>query len=259
MKKLLFISLLAAFGFSNASAQDMKFGLFDHLGVGISLGTDGIGFDVAAPITDWAAVRAGMSIMPKVKYNDDYDIKSDSPTVTDEVNIEGKLNISDFKLLFDLYPIKSSSFHLTAGAFIGSKEVVKMYNTEMFITDPADYGMVGIMLGDHRFTSDEKGNVDANIEVASFKPYLGIGFGRAVPKKGRVAVSCDLGVKFWGTPKFYSWERDTRYNKGEKGWLRYTDLKKQDIDDDDADKFLDVMSKITIYPVLNIRISGRIF
>lgn len=35
-------------------AQDkIEYGIFDHLGAGISIGTDGIGVDVAAPLTNY--------------------------------------------------------------------------------------------------------------------------------------------------------------------------------------------------------------
>ena len=53
MKKLLLVCVMAALGIGKSSAQlapeDYKY--FNHLSAGISLGLDGIGFDVAAPIT----------------------------------------------------------------------------------------------------------------------------------------------------------------------------------------------------------------
>ena len=253
MKRFLFIAIASLFGLQSMQAQE-EFGVFDHLGAGISIGLDGIGFDLAAPLTDWAAVRAGMSIMPGVKYNDDVDIDSNSKSITKkQVNVEGKLKMSDFKLLVDFYPIKSSSFHLTAGAYIGQKKLIELYNTEEFIARE-DWGSAGIKLGDYRVTSDDEGNVKANIEVAGFKPYLGIGFGRAVPKSN-ISVSCDLGVKFWGSPGVYTWTTDNFGNRV------YNKITKEDANTDnkDANDAFDILSKITVFPVLNIRICGRLF
>jgi hypothetical protein len=232
--------------------------LFNHLGGGIGVGLDGIGFELATPVTKFLAVRAGMSFLPRFKYSEDLDV-NDNATTTDKVPVEGKLTKTDFKLLVDFYPFHFSALHITAGAFVGGKKLINAYNTKAFINDPADYGTVGIKLGDYQFTSDEQGNVEANIEVASFKPYLGIGFGRAVPMRTRISVAFDLGVQFWGSPKVYSWSRDKMKTKGEAGWLQYSELTKNDVDDKSGKKALDIISKISVWPVLNIRLTGRFF
>ena len=256
MKKRLTILLAAVimlFGINAAQAQNTEYGVFNHLGLGVSAGLDGLGFDLAAPITDWAAVRVGMSMYPKIAYKFDVDIDSESNSfITDEVEVEAKLNISDFKMLFDFYPAKKSSFHLTAGAYIGTKKLVSVKNTEQFLRESA-WGTEGIKLGDYRITSDKNGNIEANIEVAGFKPYVGIGFGRAVPKKSRVSVSFDMGVKFWGSPGVYTYTEDNFGNR------TYDKLTKGDVDDEDADKVFDTMSKISVFPVMTLRLCGRIF
>ena len=256
MKKVVLICMLTMLGLTQGFAQSESgskvesFGIFDHVGGGISVGLDGIGFDVAAPITDYFAVRMGMSFLPKITYGFDMDVDSNSSSfTTKKVKAEGKLNKVDFKLLFDAYPFKKSSFHVTLGAFIGSSKVVSVYNTEPFL-DPSEWGTAGVKIGDYRITSDENGNVNADIKVNSFKPYLGVGFGRAVPK-GRIGFSFDLGVQFWGTPGVYSLVKD------DFGKTSYQELKKGDIKNDDTDKFFDIMSKIVVYPVLSFRLSGR--
>ena len=258
MKHLFLLALATLFSIQTTQAQetDVEYGLFNHVGAGVSFGLDGIGFDVAAPVTEWASVRAGMSFFPKLAFNGDVNIRSNSSSFTKkDVNIEGKLNICDFKLLFDFYPIKKSSFHLTAGTFIGSKKFVTAYNTEEFLARD-EWGVSGIMIGDYRLTSDDNGNCEANVEVASFKPYLGIGFGRAVPRKSRVSVSCDLGVKFWGTPSVGAM---TTNNFGQREYtnIHFSDLSSED-DKDLRDGF-ETLEKVKVFPVLNIRISGRIF
>lgn len=256
MKKVVLICMLTMLGLTQGYAQSESgskvesFGIFDHVGGGVSLGLDGIGFDVAAPITDYFAVRMGMSFLPKITYGFDMDVDSNSSSfTTKKVKGEGKLNKVDFKLLFDAYPFKSSSFHVTLGAFIGSSKVVSVYNTEPFL-DPSEWGTAGIKIGDYRISSDDTGNVEASIKVNSFKPYLGVGFGRAVPK-GRIGFSFDLGVQFWGTPGVYAGVKDDFGNFHEKK------LEKGDVKNDDTDKFFDIMSKIVVYPVLSFRLSGR--
>lgn len=256
MKHFILFALAAVFGLQTAQAQKTELGLFNHVGLGLSLGTDGIGFDVAAPVTDYAAVRAGMSLFPSIKHSEEVNIRSNSASFTNkDVDVEGKLNIKDFKFLIDLYPSKYSSFHFTTGAFIGSKKIVTAHNNEPFLAQ-SEWGVSGVMIGDYRITSDMNGDVEANIEVNGFKPYIGIGFGRAVPKKSRVSVSCDFGVKFWGKPGIGAM---TTTNFGEKVYKKigYDDLTAND--DEDLRDALEIAEKIIVYPVLNIRINGRIF
>ena len=87
--------------------------------------TDGIGFQIAAPLTYHFAVRAGYSFMPSLKYTQNLTLdKGDiaafkvNGKYVHDVDLEGKLNIGNFSLLFDIYPSKKSSFRFTAGAYI---------------------------------------------------------------------------------------------------------------------------------------------
>ena len=241
-----------------AHAQNqIEYGIFDHLGAGLSVGTDCIGIDVATPLTDYVAFRTGVSFVPKIKIKkNNIHIKDDNATLEDHVDVEGKLNIFDFKLLADFYPFKSSSFHITAGAFIGSEDAAHAVNTSMFIKDPEKYGKVALVLGDYHVTTDENGYANLDLKVNSFKPYVGFGFGRAVPRKSRVSVSCDFGVKFWGSPKLGAM---TINDWNEKVYHKFSYKDLDEDDDEDLKDALKIIEKVIVYPVLNVRISGRIF
>ncbi|WP_288146535.1 hypothetical protein [Xylanibacter caecicola] len=231
--------------------------IFNHLAVGLNVGTTGIGFDVAMPICNYVQVRAGVDFMPNIKVSTDFGI--DAPNVEgynipQSIEAEGKVGFTNGKLLFDVYPFRSSSFHVTAGAYFGSSKIVKAYNKEYGVLgDLAKYNndveaglypgaeKIGVELGDYLLEPDDDGNVQASIKTASFKPYLGIGFGRAVPKK-RVGFMFDLGVQFWGTPKVYCFDKrltDEDTNGGDGGIIK-------------------TISKIKVYPTMNFRICGRI-
>lgn len=258
---LLFIGILALgmmlMSLSVRAQDKIEYGIFDHLGAGLSLGTDGIGIDVAAPLTDYVAFRTGISFMPKIKIKkNNIHIKDNDATLEDHVDVEGKLNIFDFKFLADYYPFKNSSFHLTAGAFIGSEDAAHVVNTSMFIKDPDEYGKVSLVLGDYHVTTDENGYAHLDLKVNSFKPYLGFGFGRAIPRKSRVSVSCDFGVKFWGKPRVGAM---TINDWNEKVYHKFSYKDLDEDDDEDLKDALKTIEKIVVYPVLNVRISGRIF
>lgn len=250
MKRILLLVAAALTGTQSISAQE---NLFNHVAVGASIGTEGYGFEVATPVTNFLAVRAGMSMLPKVKVSGDVDIDADTRLLTNKkVKIEGKLNKVDFKFLVDFYPIpKGFPLRLTVGAYIGSSKLVSIYNTEPFLAE-SEWGAAGVKLGDYRVTSDDKGNINADVKVKKFKPYVGIGIGRAVPKH-RLSFNFDLGVQFWGTPAVWTNTID------DFGRSAYKKLSKEDVNNDDADKVFDIMSKIKVYPVLSFRLNGRIF
>lgn len=259
MKKLLLLGIIALgnIGVSNAQSEDLKLGIFDHVSVGASVGIlDGIGFDLAAPVTDYAALRAGVAFWPKVSYKTDIDINDNNPLIAESVDLEAKLNRFDFKVLADVYPFKGSSFHLTAGAFFGDGKLATATNTSMFIKDPRKYGKLGLKLGDYRITTDENGYISADAKVNKVKPYVGLGFGRAVPKKHRLCVSCDFGVQFWGEPQLGAMTKD---DWGNENYHRFKSTDLDEYDDEDLKDALETAEKFTVCPVLSIRISGRIF
>lgn len=266
MKKL-FVLALVVLGASQSlrAQQDVEYGYFDHMSVGLSVGSDGIGFDVAAPISDYASVRGGFSFMPTIKVNKEIHLsnKNDAATYYKDIKLQGKTKIFDGKILFDYYPFKASSFHLTAGAFFGGSEVVEVVNKSPILKNPADYGTAGLIIGsgdkEYQLTTDLNGNAKIKMKANGFKPYLGIGFGRAVQKNSKFGVSFDMGVKFWGKPGVYAdAKRNTAFAEKEKDHhFKHSDLAQDD--DKDLRDAVKTVEKISVYPVLNIRLTYRIF
>lgn len=270
MKRLFLICAMAVLGTGQSLAQlapeDYKF--FNHLSGGISLGLDGIGFEVAAPMTCNFAVRAGYTFLPRIKYSTDIKLDESSVFSKEEIDIEGKLKMGNFHLLFDYYPFRKSSFHLTAGALFSTPAIASVYNTEPFIKE-SYWGNSGIELGDtknlyrqYSVVSDESGNINLDLKVNAVKPYIGVGFGRAVTKH-RVGVQFDLGVQFWGRPGIFTNVKRFDYDEGnfvvrnervERGRITTDNEDYQDVKE-----AIRIMEKIRVYPVLKIRVAGRIF
>jgi hypothetical protein len=245
MKKVLMIAI-AALCCLGAQAQKVdEFGIFDHVGVGVGFGTSGIDLEVAAPVTDYMQVRAGYTFFPKLSYDEDVKYRPAGGKSGDrkETNVEGKLNMANAKLLFDFYPFRQSTFHATVGAFMGTDEIIKAANTVPVL----DYATgEGIEIGDYIVGFNSEGYAQAAIKVNKFKPYVGIGFGHAVPRK-RCGVTFDLGVQFWGTPGVYEKQTGT-----------YQKVSSQDLNGED-DGILETLSRIKVWPVLSIKFNGRIF
>lgn len=252
IKRFFILVSLALIAFSANAQEDDDKNIFNHLSIGVTGGTPGIGADVAMPVCNYVQVRAGFSVMPKFTFSTDLDVSGtpyDLSYVPNEISVEAKTGFTNGKLLFDIYPFKSSGFHITAGAYFGGGSVIKGYNKEDgLLKEVADYNkrnpnnMIGYELGDYLLTPDEDGNINAEIRTKGFKPYLGIGAGRAVPKK-RLGFMFELGVMFWGSPKVY---------------CNGDELTSEDLGSDGGE-VMKVLSKIKVYPVLNFRLCGRIF
>lgn len=107
----------------------------------------------------------------------------------------------------------------------------------------AEAESAGIVIGDQTIPFDKKtGKVSGGLEVANFRPYVGLGFGRAVLSK-RLNVSVELGVQFHGRPEVY------------------TNTGKLDLNSlgEDGSTFSDIIDKLKVYPAFKIRLNGRIF
>ena len=197
-----------------------------------------------------------------------------------KMSVEGKLSNTTFHFLIDAYPFgDASSFHITAGAYFGPSKVIKVYNKDEGFMKPVNQWneavnghtvlnptaqsiiegqkMIGVELGDYFITPDasntlEYNDVEASIKVGGFRPYLGIGFGRAVPKK-RVGVQFDLGCQFWGSPEVVA----PTYDKNSDTYSRETTLEESNAGGD-AGGVIKVISKVSVYPCMTLRITGRI-
>lgn len=243
--------------------------IFTHLGGNISVGTDGIGIEVATPITEWGVLRAGVNFFPGIKVNKSvgYDINNKHG----DGKIEAKFHKVDGKILYDFYPFRQkNSFHVTAGLFIGRGDIV----TASFIDDyrcPLDAGVDLVHAGDEPWILEPLGGDPANqvsgvldlrLKTNVVKPYIGIGFGRAIPKR-RVNVAFDLGVQFHGKPRLegYAYMDQPDMPRAYK-WI---ELESQDLHlfgnktNKDIDDAFDIMNKVKVWPVLNIRLTGRFF
>lgn len=267
MKRLLLICALAIAGIGQTYAQDMDaddWGIFNHVGAAVGIGTTGVSIDLAFPITPYFALRGGVDIFPKFDYKTDLKLDFDNTakaayqqmfgeTLPDKIDVKGNPDLGAGHVLLDIFPAKTSSFHLTVGAYFGKSDIASVWNTNceaelarIYQFNHSTFGQnnrIGVDLGDYFLEPDANGKVDASLKVKSFRPYVGIGFGRPVPMKSRFTCNFDMGVEFWGKPEVYL--------QGEK-------LSTGNTKNDDADNILNNISKISVFPVLNLRLVGRI-
>ena len=246
MKKSIFILfVLLSFAFK-AKAQDNM--MFNHLSIGPSFGLlDGFGFELATPMGPYVNLRTGASFFPYSRTVDGVKVyEKFTNNYVGDTDIDLDIKNNAFKLLFDIHPSKNSGFRFTVGAYIGNSKFVAAENEE----ENPTYAGCYIKLGDKRFGFNTDGWANAHIKVASFRPYLGLGFGRAVGVKHKSAFNFDLGVQFWGTPKVYGYDVMTE---------QFEQLKDEDIDNVEGKKIFKTLTKISVCPVVSCRYMFNLF
>lgn len=126
------IGLMLTTGVVAVSAQDEKsgfLGIANRVGVGVGVGTEGIGFDVAVPLTKYVQARLGLNVMPNININTTADVSGEfnGNSITETMDVKGKFSRTTFDVKFDCYPFaNSSSFFVTAGFSVGGDKLVKI-------------------------------------------------------------------------------------------------------------------------------------
>ena len=222
------------------------YGYFNSLGLGLSASTVGVGLEVSTPIGNYLALRGGVSFMPKFTVTDE--VNADLKGVPQgypqsaEVELEGSTKRTTGELLLNLYPFRSNGFFVAAGASFGGDKFVQItgHSDELQQLIAAG-GSAGLQIGDVSIPVDQNGNVSGGLKVSAVRPYVGLGYGRAVPSK-RINFMLDAGVQLHGTPEVYS-------DFGQVDQLM------AEVDND----FTDIINKLKVYPVIRFRICGKLF
>ena len=188
---MLMLSVLTARSQYIPSVQPPKYdtylhwgGAFQHLDVALSLGTSGIGIDVATPLCDWAQLRLGYEFMPPFtksfsvpiyagQNNEDFEAMRDYIynkyyyKMPKFVEMEGDISMNNLKLLVDIYPLPDNKkLRATVGFYYGSSKIAtiatdgsakealsyitlfnKLFETVDDGDDRLDMGMAGLYWG----------------------------------------------------------------------------------------------------------------
>lgn len=244
IRNLFFIAICAmSVFFPNMVWAQKEWGVFNSVGVGVGVGLTGIDVELATPITPYLALRGGISIMPDFNMSTDVDVELDGKT-EGSMNVNGSAKRMSGQLLLNVYPFRSASFFLTAGAYFGGSSLVTIDGTsDQELKDKIEMAeSSGIVIGDQVIPFDENGNISGGLKVKDFRPYVGLGFGRVIPSR-RINMNFELGVQFHGKPEVYT-------DAGEIDLSAFGE---------DGDTFSKIVDKLTVYPVLKIRLNGRIF
>lgn len=257
MKKHLIACMVMLMGVTTASAQSYyERGILNHVGLNAGVGTEGISVGIAAPITDYLELGFGVNFMPGIEVKGDVNVDFDIPAqyttfgipTNDKVKITGDFARTTMDVKLNVYPFGGNSKFFIAGGFsFGGEKMAKISGHSDLVestlnTYPELRPYFSAELDKYDIKFDDNGNINGDIRVKNFRPYVGLGFGRLVPKN-RIGCRFELGCQFAGKLKVYQ---------------NNTELKINELNDADDD-LSKVIDKLNVYPVLKFTLTGRIF
>lgn len=156
--------------------------------VTLSFGTSGIGFGYARKLNSKFNGIIAYNIS-KIK---DQEIDVTSIIDNENVGFSGGTASTIIDLGAEYVPFNNSSFKLTFG--IGYLNDVNVNGTITY--------KEGITVGDVDLEQESVGKIDVTSNWTGIAPFIGIGFGRAVPKK-RFGFGVDIGTYYANAPTVY--------------------------------------------------------
>ncbi|MCQ2212066.1 MAG: hypothetical protein MJZ36_00325 [Bacteroidaceae bacterium] len=257
---------------SYGQASDASVKPFSRLSWGVSLGTTGVGVDVAAPIASFVDIRAGFDFFPSFNLSTSFATNAlNAESFTHDIDMPENIDfnvrpyLSTGHLVFDFYPIKSADFKIVAGVYFGNSNVgeaisasaeeemksVYEYNQEKreearkehWTESQLQRALIGVNMGDYLLEPNREGRIVASYRTNVVQPYLGIGYGRSVKQDGKLGWNVELGARVWGKPTVLcnavEVVDDTWDKSGSSLWR--------------------TVARAQIYPTLTVRLTGKIF
>ena len=214
MKKLVALCTVLVLGVSSMSAQGTEkkcsgkcqnhIGVFNHLGWDVNVGTQGIGVDLAVPITPYFELSAGLNTMPAFKYDTDVNVGNftagDYQFDGGKVNVKGNFERTTGEVKLSIYPFGAKNdLFIVGGLSFGSRRIAKIEAYSEKLEDfyagrpindingnpiPVEArGEVESQIDKYVIDFDHNGKAYGELKARKWRPYMGLGYGRLVPKK----------------------------------------------------------------------------
>ncbi|MGG5505618.1 MULTISPECIES: hypothetical protein [unclassified Myroides] len=206
---ILFLSFVCPF-FScaqstTATADDPIF--LNHLSIATGLSSLGFSVELATPISNKFFIRTGINTFNystrthAVQLNDPYGALHHAFGQDVAYNMRGRAKNTHVHLLLDFYPLKKGLLYLSTGLYFG-RTILSAHGI-IANSDGSPAQLQGGAEWPNLVFNDQKlditnGRLDGELILGNFvKPYIGIGLGRAIPKK-RFGVKLEMGLLLAG-------------------------------------------------------------
>jgi len=182
-KNYLLLTFLICICFEGISQEDENFKEKKNA-IAISFGSPGLGLEYARKLSP---KLSGKIVWQTFSLND-YEQKG-IEIKDDVVDLNADLNVSIVDLGIEYTPFKNSSFKLTTG--LGFLSNVNVNSVVTYTED--------IVVGTVTVDKKDVGEIIADVTWSGVAPYIGVGFGRAIPKK-RFGFGIEFGTYFASAP-----------------------------------------------------------
>ena len=251
MKKLIISGLAMFMSLTSVMAQE-ETGIGNHLGWGVGFGTEGFNASIATDMTKYAELEFGVNWAPgfaRTESGDAFYFKEDNKRHgVGDMDIKAKVNRATLDFKGSVYPFAAnenfaSDLFVALGVSFAGKEIASLEGT---LKSPREgEGAKYVRAGKYMLPLNGN-NADASVRVNSVRPYVGLGYGRLVPKNN-LGFRVELGCQFNGKIKLYKGDSDNECELLSKHNIA-TDTDMQD-----------VMDFFSIYPVLKVSLRGKFF
>ena len=256
MRTKLFSAIFACMFMFCVNAQQQP---FTNYAVGIDAGTYGFGVWGATNLSPNFVLKAGFNYFGfkvsesiEIEKMDGYVRETDEKVYDLKVSFgQPKLRMPHGKLIAEWYPEADGAFSLAFGTYIGVFDFIAHGQVKDYEQLVAEHGgqiafrTKGL---EQELVPRTDGSFDGRIRVGNvIKPYLGIGFGRSIPKNN-IGFKLDLGVTYQGNMRFIS-------EQGNIDDLRAA-LNSQDVPAD-LGRMNIILDIARFWPVLNFSLSYR--
>lgn len=259
MKKLIISGLAMFMSLTSVMAQE-ETGIGNHLGWGVGFGTEGFNASIATDLTQYAELEFGVNYAPGFSRTNHGTVfymnnnKVDPRAGVGEIDVKTSINRATLDFKGSVYPFAtnenfSSDLFVSLGISFASKEIatIKGDCQANIPEDVSPQEKYYIRAGKFRLPVDHEGGkfvANGSCQVNSVRPYVGLGYGRLVPKNN-LGFRVEAGCQFSGSVKVYHNDEEAEL------------LSKYNIPDDSTPKkFMDFFS---IYPVLKVSLRGKFF
>lgn len=192
--------------------------IFQHLDASLTLGTTGIGFDVASPVTEWAQVRLGYEFMPRFTKRMSFEMTINGQPaksydsdgnrqetrfdklnnfmygftgfdMEDHVDMIGKPTLNNFKFLVDVFPFKNDKrWHFTAGFYWGPSQFAEAVNSTEAMVSLVSAGIYNKM-----YESAKSGGDLISFDANEFPSLAGVSILMPEPVRAKFLEYGDMG------------------------------------------------------------------
>lgn len=199
---------------------------------GITLGTTGIGAQVAGSLNRYLSIRTGFSYLQ-------LGIGAKS---LEGISYDMKPRVQNIPLVLDVHPF-GSAFRIAGGVVFNQNRL----NSQAVLDGPT-------VIGENSYNPEQVTQLAGRIRGRTTSPYLGLGFDGMATRKGRVGMTFELGALFHGNP-----ESTLEGATSLSGAAR--DQFQADVESENAEiqqKIHDQPKVIRLFPVLNIGLNVRL-